>query len=422
MNNFKEMTDDLMRTVSAFRQKNDEHFREIERKKVDDVVLRDEVNRINAAIDDVRDTMQSELLSQKRAAIFAGASYEKAHMTRDERDYSKTFNSYLRGEFGSDERPREMRDAHKSAIEAKALATTSEPDGGFTVLPQVERTLVNLTLLISPIRQFANVQQIGSGSLRQVINKRGTTSGWVGETDPRTQTATSQLAEIEYVPGEIFAMPAATQQMLDDSFIDVENWIMSEASTVFAQKEGLAFISGDGVKKPRGFLTANIVADSSYSWGSLGYFPTGAAGDFTTPSQTINTGPDCFYDVVFGLRPQYRANARWAMNRRVQARLRKFKDSYANYLWQPSLVAGAPPTFAGYEIIDTEDMPDLAANSLSIIFADWNSFYRIVDRVGIRTLRDPFSNKPYVLFYTTKRVGGGILNFEAAKILKASVS
>jgi HK97 family phage major capsid protein len=182
-------------------------------------------------------------------------------------------------------------------------------------------------------------------------------------------------------------------------------------------------VVGDGVKKPKGMLSYPVVAESSWSWGNIGYVPSGASADFTTPSQTAQTGPDPFFDIIANLKYPYRANARFAFNRRTLARLRKMKTTYADYLWVPGIQNGQADSYAGYPLTEWEDMPDYSgASALCIMFGDFKQFYRIVDRIGVRVLRDPFSSKPYVLFYTTKRVGGGIRNFEAAKILRTSVS
>jgi len=415
---FKKLTDELMNTVAAFRTKNDESIAELKAKKIDDVVLKEHVDRINKAIDGVQEKMQAEILDMKRQAIFAknGGEAKAPELV----EYEAKFGEYIRK--GGDKTRAALEIAEQKAIEAKALATTSEPDGGFTVVPQIEQSMIDLVLLYSPVRQFAEVVTIGSGSLKQPVNKRGTSAAWVGETDARPQTATSQLAELEWVPGELYAEPAATQQMLDDSFLNVEQWMSNEVALAFAVKEAAAFVTGDGVKKPKGVLAYNVVADASYSWGSVGYIPTGASGAFTTQTQTAGTGGDIFFDAIAALKYPYRANARFAANRRTVAAMRKIKSTYADYLWVPGLQNGQADSFAGYPLTEWEDMPDLAANSFSLLFGDFKQFYRIVDRMGVRVLRDPFSSKPFVLFYTTKRVGGGIRNFEAAKIIKASVS
>jgi len=417
---FKKLSDELMRTVASFREKNDESIAEIRKKKVDDVVLTEHVDRINAAIDAVQEKMQAEILDLKRKGIF-GAKDEKVKPA-ELADYEAKFSAYLRK--GGEGSKRELEAAEAKAIEAKALATTSEPDGGFTVIPQIEQSLIELVLLVSPVRQFAEVVNIGTGSLKQPINKRGTVAGWVGEADTRAQTATSQFAELEWVPGEMYAMPAATQQMLDDSFLNIEQWMANEVALVFAQKEAQAFVSGDGIKKPKGMLSYPVVADTSWSWGNVGYLPTGLSGGFVSAAAgppVVQAG-DAFFDLIASLKYPYRPNARFAANRRTVSAMRKIKTLYADYLWVPGLQNGQADSFAGYPLTEWEDMPDLAANSYSIMFGDIKQFYRVVDRVGVRVLRDPYTSKPYVLFYTTKRVGGGIRNFEAAKILKASVS
>jgi HK97 family phage major capsid protein len=419
---FKKLVDDLMSTVTAFRQKNDEEIADL-KKKVGggDVVLKEHTDRINAAIDDVQKKMESQILDMKREAIFARGADEKKEAP-ELVEYRKSFDKYLRK--GGERAEEELKAAEAKAIEAKALATNSEADGGFTVLPQVEQAMIELALLVSPIRAIADTQTIGTGMLKKLINKRGTTGGWVGETDPRTQTSTSQIAEIEFVPGELYAMPTATQQMLDDSFINVENWIASEATLKFAQLEGQGFVSGDGVKKPKGYLAYPVVADSSWSWGNVGYIPTGAAGAFVSPAAgpPVVQGADVFFDLIAALKYPYRPGARFTAKRTTVAQMRKLKTLYADYLWVPGLQNGQADSFAGYPLTEVEDAPDIAANAYSIVFGDFKQFYQIVDRIGVRTLRDPFTLKPYVMFYMTKRVGGGIKNFEAAKILKFSVS
>ncbi|MDJ0449237.1 phage major capsid protein [Methylocystis sp. JR02] len=419
---FKKLADELMQTVTAFRQKNDESIADLQKKlNAGDVVLKEHVDRINAAIDDVQKKMTDEILAVKRQAVFSGGSETKAKAPEIVA-LEKAFDKYLRK--GGERTEDELKDAYAKAFEAKALATNSEADGGFTVLPEIERAMVELSLLVSPIRSIASVTSIGTGSLKVPVNKRGTTAGWVGETDPRAQTNTSQLAEIEFVPGELYAMPAATQQMLDDSYINVEQWIANEAALKFSQVEGQAFISGDGVKKPKGFLAYPIVADSSWAWGSVGYVATGTSGGFTGPAAgpPIVGAGDKLFDLIATLKYPFRPNASFVMNRYTVAEIRKLKSLYAEYLWEPSIKAGQPDSLLGYPLTEAEDMPAIAASSYAVAFGDFRQFYRIVDRVGVRTLRDPYTLKPYVLFYMTKRVGGGIQNFEAAKLLKFSVS
>lgn len=207
-------------------------------------------------------------------------------------------------------------------------------------------------------------------------------------------------------------MPATTQALLDDSIVDLERWIADEVQAEFAAQEGASFVAGNGTNKPRGFLDYTKTAEASHSWGSLGYVATGADGDFG------DSPMDALIDLIYTPKQAFRANGRFVMNRSVVGQLRKFKDAEGNYLWQPSTQAGAPATLMGYPVTEAEEMPDIDAGSFSIAFGDFARGYLIVDRVGIRVLRDPFSAKPYVLFYTTKRVGGGVQHFDAIKLLK----
>lgn len=420
----KSAIESLARTFEAFKAKNDEHLTDITKKKVDDVVLREHVDRINASIDAELKKRDDEILELKRRAIFGKDSEGGEAMAPELVEYRKAFNTYMRGGYGSNDQPTELKQLMQKAVEVKALATNSDADGGFTVIPQVDQNIRELQLLVSPVRQVAQVQTIGTGSLKIIANKRGTAVGWVGETDPRAQTSTSQLAEIEITPGELYAMPAATQQMLEDSFINVEQWIANEIALAMAVEEGGKFVTGDGVKKPRGFLTENIVADASWSWGNVGYIASGASGAFVSPAAgpPVVQGADVFFDLIAALKYGYRPNARFAANRRTVAAMRKLKTLYADYLWVPGLQNGQPDSFAGYPLVEMEDMPNIGANAYAIGFGDWRQFYIVVDRVGVSVLRDPYSSKPYVLYYTRKRVGGRVQNFEAVKLMKFSVS
>jgi HK97 family phage major capsid protein len=212
---------------------------------------------------------------------------------------------------------------------------------------------------------------------------------------------------------ELYAMPAATQTLLDDAVVDIEQWVADEVQVAFAEQEGAAFVNGDGVNKPKGFLAYTTVADTSWSWGNLGYVTTGVSGAFaaTNPS-------DALFNLVYSLRAGYRQNGKFVMGRRAQSLVRQFKTTTGEYLWAPPASADGSASLMNFPVVEAEDMPDPAANSLSVAFGDFERGYVVVDRVGIRVLRDPYSAKPYVLFYTTKRVGGGVQNFEAIKLLK----
>jgi len=208
-------------------------------------------------------------------------------------------------------------------------------------------------------------------------------------------------------------MPAATQTLLDDSAVNIDEWIASEIDTVFAEQEGTAFVSGNGTTAPKGFLTYTKEEESDWEWGKLGFVLSGAAGAFAASDPS-----DALVDLVYALKAGYRQNATFVMNRRTQAEVRKLKDDAGNYLWAPPATAGGQATLMGFPVAEAEDMPDIAANSFSIAFGDFRRGYLVVDRMGVRVLRDPYSAKPYVLFYVTKRVGGGVADFDAIKLMK----
>ena len=271
--------------------------------------------------------------------------------------------------------------------------------------------------VVSPIRAMATVRQVSGAVLKKPFALSGMATGWVSETAARPQTTTPQLAELSFPTMELYAMPAATAALLDDAAVDIENWIASEVDIAFGEQEGAAFVSGDGTNKPKGFLSYTNVDEASWSWGNIGYIATGAAGAFQT------SGPsDTLIDAIYALKAGHRQNAAFVMNRRTQAEIRKFKDADGNYLWRPPVTAGEQASLMGFPIAEAEDMPDIGANSTAIAFGNFAAGYLVVDRTGVRVLRDPYSAKPYVLFYTTKRVGGGVQNFEAIKLIKFAAS
>jgi HK97 family phage major capsid protein len=266
---------------------------------------------------------------------------------------------------------------------------------------------------ISPIRAIATVRVVSGGHYKRAVSVNGPAAGWVAETAPRPQTDAPSLSELSFPAMELYAMPAATQTLLDDAVLDIDAWLAEEVETAFAEQESVAFVTGNGVGRPKGFLSYDTVANASWGAGKLGFVATGAAGAFPASNPT-----DVLFDLIYALRAGYRQGASFVMNRRVQSAIRKFKDADGNYLWQPPLAADRAATLMGFPLVEAEAMPDLSAGSHSIAFGDFKRGYLVVDRVGLRTLRDPYSAKPYVLFYTTKRVGGGVQDFDAIKLLR----
>jgi HK97 family phage major capsid protein len=311
---------------------------------------------------------------------------------------------------------RYLRRGEQAGVELKSFSGASGPEGGFAV-PQEIDALIGATLKdISPIRSIATVVQTGTAGYRKLVTTGGTPSGWVSETAGRPETDTPDFNEIAPPSGELYANPAASQAMLDDAAFDVEAWLADEIAREFARAEGAAFISGSGVNQPRGFLNAAVTdeSDDVRAFGSLQYVPSGAAGSFASE--------DVLVDLVHTLRPAYRQGASFVMNSATLAQIRKFKTADGAFLWQPSLASGQPATLLGYPVVEAEDMPDIAADSLAIAFGNFRAGYLIAERRATHILRDPFTNKPFVHFYATRRVGGQLMNSEAIKLMQFSAS
>ena len=301
---------------------------------------------------------------------------------------------------------------------ATQTVTSTGSAGGFALPEIIERQIARLSVDISPIRQIATVRTVGSPDYKELFDVNGAGFEWVGETDTRNQTNTPNLAEVAPTFGMASAKPQASEESLDDLFFDVENWLVSSAAEAIAQGEGTAFISGDGTKKPTGFLagpTPVTTADASRAFGTLQYIASGQAA-------ALPTSADVFYDLVYSLRARYRNNAQWVTSKLVLAALRKYKDTTNQYLWQPALTAGQPATFMGYGITEAEDMPAVGAGAFSLAFGDFKEGYLIADRVGMRITRDEITTPGFVKFYVRKRVGGKLRNTQAIKLLKIAAA
>ncbi len=399
-----EAFDGFITTFEAFREANDERLGEIEKRMSADVVTRDKVDRLNAALDEHK--AKIDQLSLKASRPRLGRDGDEARLARPS-EHKAAFERYVR-----------RGDAAALVnLEGKSLSVGSDPDGGYLVPDETETEIGRLLAAVSPIRAIAGIRQVSASVYKKPFAITGAATGWVGETAARTETASPTLAELQFPTMELYAMPAATQSLLDDAAINVDEWIAEEVQTVFAEQEGAAFVNGDGTNKPRGFLNYTTIADSSWTWGKIGYVPTGVDGAFPASDAS-----DVLVDLVYSLKAGYRQGAYWVMNRKTQAEIRKLKDANGHYLWQPAATADGRASLMSFPIAEAEDMPDIASGSTSVALGDFRRGYLIVDRLGVRVLRDPYSSKPYVLFYTTKRVGGGVQNFEAIKLLKFAVS
>lgn len=302
--------------------------------------------------------------------------------------------------------------------ERKAMSVGSDPDGGYLVPADTSGRIVSIQYETSPIRQIASVQMIGTDALEGIIdNDEADSGGWVSETAARAETGTPTLGKWRIPVWEQYAKPRATQQLLDDANVDAEAWLAAKVADKLTRYENAAFVTGNGTGKPRGFTgyTTAATADSAgRAWGTLEHVLSGASADFAASNPA-----DKLFDLIGAFKDHFLANARWVTRREVITKIRKFKEATTNaYIWQPGLQQGQPQVILGFPVTIAQDMPALGADSLSLAFGDFRAGYQIVDRTGIRVLRDPYSNKPYVEFYTTKRVGGGVVNFEAIKFLK----
>jgi HK97 family phage major capsid protein len=396
--------EEFSRAFEAFRETNDDRLGQIETRLGADVVTEEKLARIDRTLDQTKARLDQLALKARRPAL--GENRAEA-LDGASREHKAAFEAYVR-----------TGDAQGlKLLEEKALSSGSGPDGGYLVPVPQERELLRRMALISPMRALATVREISGSQLKKAMSTTGPASGWVNETAARPQTNSQVLADLTFPAMELYAMPSATQTLLDDGAIDIEQWIADEVETVFAEKEGQAFIAGDGIDKPKGILAYTNIAQSGWTWGNVGYLATGVAGAFpaVTPS-------DLLIDLAYAVKAPYRQNGTFIMSRSTQATVRKFKDSQGNYLWQPPVAFGQNASFMNFPIVESEDMPNVSAGSFSVAFGDFRRGYLVVDRMGIRVLRDPYTAKPYVLFYTTKRVGGGVQDFDAFKLLKFAVS
>lgn len=374
-------TAEMMAVFEAYRQANDARLAEIEKKGAADPLSDEKLARIDRRL---------EALSLKMARPDAGG----ADPAEDE--HREGWTRYLRT--GDD-----------SAIagrELKSLNTGTGSEGGHVAPAELDRLIEARLMAASPMRQIATVRQTSAGVYKKPVGL-GAAAQWVGEEAARPQTAVTGLDLLEFPAGELYAMPAATQALLEDAYADIDAWLADEVEIAFAAQESAAFVSGNGVAKPKGFLDYTIVAETSHAWGQIG----SVAGDFTAADAA-----DQLIDLIYAPKSQFRANGRFVMNRRTVSAVRKLKDGDGRYLWQPG-TGGEAATVMGYPVTEMEDMPDIGEGNAAIAFGDFKRFYLIADRQGARVLRDPYSAKPYVLFYTTKRVGGGVQNFDAVKVM-----
>jgi HK97 family phage major capsid protein len=422
----KNAVGELEKAFADFKQVNDIRLKEIENKGSADPLTDVKVQRLNQEISRAQDAAMTakqrvDVLETvlKRAPVGGntGGEYDEACRFALElkgnwpadggdveqyRSYKKAFRNYLR-----------KNNAGSDIEEIKALSAGSDPDGGYLVTPDISGRIVQLVNETSPMRQVANIVTIGTDRLEGTRDLDEVTTGWVAETDARTETDTPQIGQYAIPVHEQYAEPRATQRLLDDAMFNIEEWLAAKIADKFSRMENTAFVSGDGTGKPKGFLTYAAGVPDSTTFNVIEQVVSGAAGAFAAS----NPG-DALINLIYSLKGVYRSNAVFMMKRATLAEVRKLKDTDGNYIYNPDMQNKTGGTLFGFPVVEVEDMPALAADSLSIAFGDFNAGYQIVDRQGLHILRDNLTAKPFVKFYTTKRVGGDVVNFEAIKLMK----
>lgn len=401
LEDLKEGVEKIGKTFDAFKAVNDERLDKIEKTGYTDPELEAKVDKMNSALDSLAEKNEKIEASMARAQKDAliNSDVDTKGMTPEMKAYQKGYARYLRkGDIEG-----------LAELEAKALSVGSDPDGGYTVRPEVSSEILKNITETTPMRQLARVISISSDSYEQPRRTSGAASGgWVGEVEARSETGSPTLGLLNIPAHEQYAEPHATQKLLDDSAINIEAWLAEEIAEAFRLTENTAFITGNGVAKPRGILT----------------YAAGTGDDqieqVVSGHATLVTA-DGLINLQDALKEGYQPNASWLMKRSTVSAIRKLKDATnEQYLWQPGLQAGTPDMLLGATITKGADMPTIGASALAIAYGDFRLGYKIVDRIGIRVLRDPYTSKPFIKFYSTKRTGGMVVLTEALKLQKIS--
>lgn len=402
MNEVHDATETLARAFEEYKSVNDRRLFEIEKRGGADVLIEEKLGRMDHALDKLQDDISGVKTALRRpqrgGTVPADAGKDGA--------YKAAFMSYVSKGVEPD----------MAELQTKAMSVIADQQGGYMVPTEMADRIVTRQFETTPMRKLATVMSISSEAVEMLRDTNEAEAQWVSELDARADTDQGTIGRIRIPVHELHAQPKATQKLLDDASINVEEWLVSRVADKFSRRENAAFVSGDGVGQPRGFLsyTTEATGDASRSWGVLEHVATGTSGAFPSSG-----GADLLITLMNKLKSGYLPKASWLMPRAVIDTIRKFKESGTGaYVWQPSLQAGEPSTLLGYPVVLAEDMPTMAAGSLSAAFGNFAEGYTIVDRVGLNVLRDPYTAAPFVKFRCTKRVGGDVVNFEAIKLLR----
>jgi HK97 family phage major capsid protein len=430
LDTLKDLLEKQHSTFEQFKQANDERIAQLEKQGAADAVTVEKVEKLNAELHRLSDNFKA---LEKLATLPRRGDDAKGELERQAR--LEMANLHLQSLAGLAGRPtkafdadgmvrysrefveylRTGRDAQMQEWHRQDFQITVDGDGGFLVPPDMSGRIVTRLYERSELTGIITVQPTTSSELEGIADTADVDAGWRGETEPVTDTGNTQLGKYAIQVEEMWAQPRASTRLIADAAVNVEAWVAAKLGDRFARLQGNAIVAGDGVKKPRGFLTypTATTADGTRAWGTIQRRGTGASG-------AIGTNPfDVLIDLTMDLKPEYRANARWVASRGTYAQYRKARATDGQYLWQPPVQAGMPATMLGYPITEAEDMPALAANSDSLAFGDFREGYTLAERAGITILRDPYTAKGWVKFYATRRVGGAVVNFDAIKILRA---
>lgn len=395
--------DKMGESWNEYKAANDERLKQLESKGVVDPLITEKLSKLDAVLSD-QEKIKTDLEEvTKKANRPAGKTTDSP----ENAEHKEAFGEYMRGNEKSD-----LRD-----IEQKALVGNVDPEGGFLMTHEMANDIDRILTQDVAMRRLAQIQQVGGTSYKKLVNIGGGSYRWAGETEESEESSTPKLRELEFNVHKLEAEPMVTADALEDSYMNMESWLTDEVTIDLTMGESVGFITGDGIKKPRGLLSYENVANDSYEWGKIGYTASGNASAFPASNPS-----DKLIDVVHSLKRGYRNGANWLMNDLTLAAIRKFKDGQGNYIWVPGLQEGIASSLLGYGVEIDDNMPDVEAGAFPISFGNFRRGYLIVDRRGMAVLTDRITKKGWVKYYTTRRVGGGVQNFEAIKLVKIATS
>lgn len=407
----KKLIEETGRLVEEYKKTNDERLEKLENSGVEAADQKEKLEKMDERLNEL-DQIKENLRELETKAARPNMDGGKGDSAEDI-DHCKAFVDWMRDP-KNPKKQAELAEKGDAAMRKKEVSGSVAAEGGHAVPEIISRNIEQRVLEQSPMRQYAMVETVGSRDFKKLVDVRGESGGWVGEKDARTETNTPQLEEVSPTFGTVYGYPKATEESLNDIFFNVEAWISGTVGDQIADLESAAFVNGDGTNKPTGYLAGAapvLAADGARTFGTLQYVASGVANAIDSHDPVI--------DLVASLKATYRTNARFFGNRTTKAVLRKLKDADGQYLWQPSLQAGMPDQYLGYQFVEDEKLADpTVANAFPLVFGDMRRAYMIADLVGLRATRDEITEPGYIKYYIRKRVGGILFHDEPLKLLK----